>query len=80
MLQAVRLPEELSTRLNLLAETTQRSKSFYIREALARFMDDMEDLYLAESRYAESMKSGAKSHTLDEVEQILGLAEHGLAA
>jgi RHH-type rel operon transcriptional repressor/antitoxin RelB len=46
---AVRLPEELDRRLTELARITNRSKSFYVREAISAHLDDMEDIYLAES-------------------------------
>ena len=47
---AVRLPEDLEERLCSLAEKTGRPKSYYVREALAEYMTDLEDHYLAEQR------------------------------
>jgi RHH-type rel operon transcriptional repressor/antitoxin RelB len=44
---SVRLPKELEDRLAILAKTTKRSKSYYIREAIEKYLDDMEDMYLA---------------------------------
>ena len=35
---AVRLPTEIETRLDALARTTQRPKSFYVREALELYL------------------------------------------
>lgn len=46
---AVRLPEELDRRLSELARSTNRSKSFYVREAIAAYLDDLEDIYQAET-------------------------------
>lgn len=47
---AVRLPEDLEDRLYRLAEKTGRPKSYYVREALAEYMTNLEDHYLAEQR------------------------------
>jgi RHH-type rel operon transcriptional repressor/antitoxin RelB len=46
---SVRLPEELEQRLEALAKATGRSKTYYVREALIQKIEDMEDLYLAET-------------------------------
>lgn len=46
---AVRLSEELDRRLSELARSTNRSKSFYVREAIAAYLDDLEDIYQAET-------------------------------
>ena len=79
MLQAFRIPADLSERLETLATKTNRSKSFYLREALEEHIDDLEDFYLADARY-ESFKGKAgaanaeRTFTLDELEQSLGLA------
>ena len=42
---SVRLPEEMENRINNLAKSTQRPKSFFIKEALANYLEDMEDYY-----------------------------------
>ena len=44
------LQEELNKRLTSLATKTGRSKSFYIKQALMRYLEDMEDTYLAIDR------------------------------
>ena len=69
----VRLPEDLEQRLNVLATATQRPKSFYLREALERSLEDMEDAYLAETAYERFKASGEKAIPLEEV-----MREHGL--
>ena len=50
---ALRLSPEIEARLAKLAKRTGRTKSFYAREAILRHLDDLEDLYLAESRLEE---------------------------
>jgi RHH-type rel operon transcriptional repressor/antitoxin RelB len=42
---SVRLSEEMEERISRLSESTQRSKSFFVKEALANYLDDMEDYY-----------------------------------
>ena len=51
--QTVRLPDELAQRLEQLANTTKRSKTSYIVEALERHLDEVEDLELALSRFRD---------------------------
>ena len=46
---AIRLPEEIESRLDALAKATGRTKTFYAREAILEYLDDLEDLYEAES-------------------------------
>ena len=47
---SIRLPEEMEARINNLAKSTQRSKSFFIKEALNNYLEDMEDYYEALKR------------------------------
>ncbi len=57
---AVRLPEDIEQRLDRLAKKTGRAKSFCVREALAEYLTDLEDFYLAEQR----MKSYSAEKTI----------------
>jgi RHH-type rel operon transcriptional repressor/antitoxin RelB len=66
---AVRIPDELETRLEKLAELTGRPKSFYVREALTAHLDEIEDTYTALYR----LEHPAKRWTLDELEKGLDL-------
>jgi len=74
-MHTVRLPEELTQRLAILARATKRTKSYFIREALERTIEDLEDAYLAETAYEEFLKSGEEPIPLEEVERRLGLAD-----
>jgi RHH-type transcriptional regulator, rel operon repressor / antitoxin RelB len=51
---ALRLPEEIEIRLEKLAKSTGRTKSFYAREAIIEHLADLEYLYLAEKRLEKS--------------------------
>lgn len=46
---AIRLPQSIEKRLDKLARRTGRTKTFYVREAILEHLEDLEDMYLAES-------------------------------
>jgi RHH-type rel operon transcriptional repressor/antitoxin RelB len=72
---AIRLPAEIEDRLSALAITTGRTKTFYAREAIVNYLDDLEDIYLAEKSLLAIRSGKSKTYTLDEVERSLGLAD-----
>jgi len=71
---ALRLPEDIESRLDKLAKATGRTKSFYAREAILEHLADLEDLYLAEKRLAKVRTGKSKTYSLNAVELELGLA------
>ncbi|MCK6428528.1 ribbon-helix-helix protein, CopG family [Betaproteobacteria bacterium PRO7] len=72
---AIRLPPEIEERLEKLAKRTGRTKSFYAREAILEYLDDLEDLYLAEKRYDDILKGRSKTVPLEEVVKRYGLED-----
>ena len=70
---SLRLPDEITQRLEHLAAVTGRSKTFYMVEAIREHIDDLEDLYLAEQRLIEVRTGRSKTHSLEDVERNLGL-------
>lgn len=72
---AIRLPAEVETRLEALAQATGRTKTFYAREAILEHLDDLEDLYLAEQRLLDIRAGHSRTYTLEEVERDIGLAD-----
>jgi len=64
---AVRIPESVEKRLDKLAKLTGRPKSFYVRQALAVHLDEIEDTYTALYR----LENPTRRWTLDELEQGL---------
>jgi RHH-type rel operon transcriptional repressor/antitoxin RelB len=52
---AVRLPPQVERRLEELARKTGRSKTFYVREAILRHLNDLEDYYLATQRLKKNL-------------------------
>ncbi len=63
---AIRLPEKIEKRLEALAEKTGRTKSFYAREAITEYLEDVEDYYLAVQRIEHPSE---RIWSLDELEQ-----------
>ena len=63
----IRIEEDVDARLERLASETHRTKSFYVREALMEHLDEIEDIFLAETRL-EAIRSGSeKTIPLEEV-------------
>ncbi len=44
---AIRLPPEIEKRLDALAKSTGRTKTFYAREAILKHLDGLENFYSA---------------------------------
>ena len=72
---SIRLPDDVSARLQDLAQLTGRSKTFYMIEAIREHLDDLEDMYLAEQRLIEVRAGRSKTHSLADVERRFGLAD-----
>lgn len=72
---AIRLPEDIELRLGALAKKTERTKTFYAREAILEYLDDLEDLYLAEKRLDNIKNGKTKTIKLNQLERELGLAD-----
>ncbi|MFU2078598.1 type II toxin-antitoxin system RelB family antitoxin [Avibacterium endocarditidis] len=69
----VRLPDELQRRLDHLAIETGRAKSFYIKQALEAYLEDLEDLLLANATLERVRSGKEKTYTLKDVENELNL-------
>ncbi len=70
---AIRLPPEIEARLERLAKRTGRTKTYYAREAILEHLDDLEDLYTAEKRYAAVVEGKTRTYTLEDVERDRGV-------
>jgi RHH-type rel operon transcriptional repressor/antitoxin RelB len=68
---AIRLPKDIEDRLEALARQTGRTKTYYARQAILEYLDDLEDYYLAVARLEENLPTIA----LEDVERQLGLAD-----
>lgn len=68
-----RLPQDTIKRLDNLGAQTRRPASDYVREALEKYLDDLEDYYLA-AEELEAIRAGkSKIYELEEVKADLGL-------
>ena len=63
------LPKQLKNQLDHLKKTTKKSKSFHVKEALTRYLEDMEDLRIA----LERLEKEGKTYTSEEVRKKLNL-------
>ena len=69
---ALRLEAELERRIAALARRQGRNKSALVREALIRYMEDQEDIMLAEAALRNLGDGKTLSH--QEARRALGLA------
>ncbi len=53
---SLRLSPEMHARLERIAERTNRSKTFYIQEAINRYLEELEKIYLIEQEQIELKK------------------------
>ena len=67
---SIRLNDELEKRLEHLSISTNRSKSFYIKDMLDKYLEEYEDTYLALERL--NMKNAKYYNTID-LEKELGI-------
>ncbi len=62
---AIKLPEEIENRLAELTAKTGRTKTYYVREVILEYLDEMEEKYLAVDR----LEKAGKRWTLDELDR-----------
>ena len=70
---SLRLPDDVSQRLQNLAQMTGRSKTYYMVEAIREHLDDLEDPYLAEQRLIDIRSGKTQTVPLEEVMKRYGL-------
>ena len=70
---SVRLPEQLEQRLDHLAISSGRTRAYYIREAVERHLEDMEDLQAAEAVMGRIQRGEEATSPLADVVRRLGL-------
>jgi len=66
---SLRLGEELESRLDQLAASTGRTKTFYIKQLIEEHIEELEDRYIAEQR----LENPAKRLSSEAMRQELGL-------
>ena len=73
MATSIRLAPEAEQRLDFLASQTGRTKAFYLREVIARGLDDMEDYYLAADVLERLRQGKEKVYSSADVRNALNL-------
>ena len=54
---SVRLSEDMESKLDSLASATKRPKSFFVKEALGNYLDDMVDYYEVQGRSQDGARN-----------------------
>ena len=70
---SLRLPDDVSRRLQALADRTGRSRTFYMIEAVQEHLDHLEDLYLAEQRLIDLRAGKSETVPLNELMRRYGV-------
>lgn len=70
---SVRLDPGVEARLDRLAETTGRSKAYYLRELIEQGLEDLEDAYLGAAALEAHRRSGDAAIPLAALMEELGL-------
>jgi RHH-type rel operon transcriptional repressor/antitoxin RelB len=65
---AIRLSEDIEQRLQVLSQKTGRTKTYYAREAILEFLEDMEDKYLALDRLENIQKTWSQEELEAEID------------
>lgn len=73
MATSIRLSPEVSSRLDLLASKTGRTKAFYLRQIIESGISEMEDYYLAAEVLERVRKGQEKVYSSASVRKDLGL-------
>ena len=75
MATSIRLDPSVEERLNDLAARTGRTKAYYLRELIARGLEDLEDYYLAAATVERVNKGEESVYASAEVRAELGLRD-----
>ena len=68
-----RVPQDISARYDRLARSSGRTKTYYINEALAEAIDQLEYEYGILQRVEDIRSGRAKTYSADEVRERCGL-------
>lgn len=65
---SIRLPPEITKRLNQLAKRTGRTKTFYAKEAILEHLDELEDIYLSLDRLERPQRRWTQEELENEID------------
>jgi RHH-type rel operon transcriptional repressor/antitoxin RelB len=66
--------EDLFQRLEVLSKETGRSKTYYVKAAVKQYLEDLEDIYIAEKKLEMIRAGELKTISLEEVKNRNGLS------
>lgn len=69
------LPDDAVERITALAAEAGRSPDAFLTEAILDYLDDLDDISVAEARLSDLRAGKGSTHTLEDVERDLGLAD-----
>ena len=72
---AIRLPEKIEKRLDRLARRTGRTKTYYARVAILQYLDELEDIYLAEKRLEAGRAGRSRPIPIEQVMRRYGVED-----
>lgn len=70
---SVRVSKGIEDRLELLSSKTNRSKSYFVKRALERYLEDEEDMIEAVASYEDYLRSGKSGYTIEEMKYRYGI-------
>lgn len=72
---SIRIDKKLDLRLTRIAKLTGRTKSYYLRQALADQIEDLEDFYVARKVSARLTVGKESTVALEELERELAVED-----
>ena len=72
---AIRLPEDIEQRLGQLAKRSGRTRTYYAREAILKYLDELEDIQIAEERLRALREGSDHTVPLGDVMKRYGLED-----
>ena len=68
---SLRLTGKEKDRLDILSRQTGRSRAFYLREALSKYLDELEHIYAVRAEHEAIRKEELQTISLEELEREL---------
>ncbi len=72
----VRLSKEMDQKLSLLSDKTHRAKSYYVKKAIQKFLDEQAEYEWAAVAYKDFLESGKETCSFEEFEKKYALDQH----
>jgi len=70
---SIELPEDIEMRLDQLVKETGRAKSDHVLDAILDYLEELEDLRIAEARLEDNRAGTSKTIPLDQIMRQYGM-------